>query len=217
MKKIAKYALLTTFCALFCLSLGVSALAAAVTLSDVQALDQQVRDKIASLQSQSLTSAQTTKLTKAQKSYASLMTSGSKTASKTTVADTQRDAKITAFKATLSDTQKAALEAFMPSQPARSDVKPTGTAPKTADGTKPTAQMTDADRQAMESKRTAFVATLSDEQKKAFEEIFPTGQQMGQMPQTTGGASLDLSTLTSSQLTKMQKKLKTLLNTLNKI
>ncbi len=113
--------------------------------------------------------------------------------------------------------------------PARSEGG-TGTRPTMAQGemnaTPPQGRgpaMTEEERSAMEAKREAFQKTLSEAQKAAYEEIFPSpaeapasGQQSGRQepPQM---AAPDLSELTSAELSELNTKLNDLLARLNKI
>lgn len=203
---------------------------AATTVSDVQALEQQVSAKITELNTKTLTSAQKKTLASVEKSFAKLL--GNSANSSAPKQDTDREAKLTAFKATLTEAQKTAFEEIMPQMPGGmgSGARPSGSPPPTpAAGEKPQGspppagerkqmQMSDADKAAMEAKRTAFVNTLSESQKQAFEQIFPSqpadAAQQIQQPQQ---AASDLSKLTASQLAKREKSLKSMLTKLGKL
>ncbi len=102
---------------------------------------------------------------------------------------------------------------------------PTGT-----DGTPPAGgrgQMTEEELAAMQAKRDAFAATLTEAQKAAYEEIFPAkapeapsaeeGQASSAEKEKAPKFEADFSKLTSEQLAEMETQLKDLLTQLNKL
>jgi hypothetical protein len=76
--------------------------------------------------------------------------------------------------------------------------------------------MTDEEREAMKEKREAFIATLSEAQKEAYEDIFPADMEGGE-GRMFPMAEIDLSALTSSELANMEGRLNSMLTKLKQL
>lgn len=188
------------------LTVGTTALAANV--NDVQNLETQLRDKLQSVQQQSLSDAQKTALQNAfvgvkqekamtaeqqaqweQKRKQDIENMTAEQQAQMEAKRAERQAQEDAFTAMLTQEQKAAYEAMRPQQ--------------TQDRTQPV-KPTEAERQAYKAMRDTFVATLNDTQKAAFDGLH-----------AHGGRPLDK--MTQVELDEHAVKLQAALDVLNQI